>query len=440
MAEKEKPQVNPEKLKVLSAVMDKIEKDFGKGAIMKMSDRAVDKVPVIPSGSVTIDHALGIGGYPKGRIIEIFGPESSGKTTLAIHAIAEAQKAGGIAAFIDAEHAFDRVYAEKLGVDVNNLFISQPDNGEQALEIAEQLIRSSAIDIIVIDSVAALNFEEVMSNYKKVLTEIARVYNEAMNIIHYMHDKYYYEKAQMALVDTNPRINLAYGVAGLSIALDSLSAIKYAKVTARRNDIGLTEGFDIQGEFPCFGNDNDKVDHLGVDLVYFFSEELKKLPVYKNARPTLSLLTITSNVMYGKKTGATPDGRAKGVAFAPGANPMHGRDKNGAIASLSSVAKLRYRDSQDGISNTFSIVPKSLGATEEDRVENLVTMMDGYFTKGAHHLNVNVLNREMLYDAMEHPEKYPQLTIRVSGYAVNFVKLSREHQLEVISRSFHERM
>ena len=285
-----------------------------------------------------------------------------------------------------------------------------------------------------------LNFEEVMSNYKKVLTEIARVYNEAMNIIHYMHDKYYYEKAQMALVDTNPRINLAYGVAGLSIALDSLSAIKYAKVTARRNDIGLTEGFDIQGEFPCFGNDNDKVDHLGVDLVYFFSEELKKLPVYKNARPTLSLLTITSNVMYGKKTGATPDGRAKGVAFAPGANPMHGRDKNGAIASLSSVAKLRYRDSQDGISNTFSIVPKSLGATEEDRVENLVTMMDGYFTKGAHHLNVNVLNREMLYDAMEHPEKYPQLTIRVSGYAVNFVKLSREHQLEVISRSFHERM
>ena len=285
-----------------------------------------------------------------------------------------------------------------------------------------------------------LNFEEVMRNYKMVLTEIARVYNEAMNIIHYMHDKYYYEKAQMAFVDTNPRINIAYGAAGLSIALDSLSAIKYAKVTARRNDIGLTEAFDIEGEFPCFGNNDDRVDHLGVDLVYFFSEELKKLPVYKNARPTLSLLTITSNVMYGKKTGATPDGRAKGVAFAPGANPMHGRDKNGAIASLSSVSKLRYRDSQDGISNTFSIVPKSLGPTPEERVENLVTMMDGYFTKGAHHLNVNVLNREMLEDAMEHPEKYPQLTIRVSGYAVNFIKLSREHQLEVISRSFHERM
>ena len=285
-----------------------------------------------------------------------------------------------------------------------------------------------------------LNFEEVLANYKKVLKEMARVYNEAMNIIHYMHDKYYYEKAQMAFVDTNPVINLAYGVAGMSIAVDSLSAIKYAKVTAKRNEIGLTESFDIDGEFPCFGNDDDRVDHLAVDLIYYFDEELKKLPVYKNAKPTLSILTITSNVMYGKKTGATPDGRAKGVAFAPGANPMHGRDKNGAVASLSSVAKLRYRDSQDGISNTFSIVPKSLGVDMENRVENLVTMMDGYFIKGAHHLNVNVLNREMLEDAMEHPEKYPQLTIRVSGYAVNFIKLSREHQLEVISRSFHERM
>ena len=285
-----------------------------------------------------------------------------------------------------------------------------------------------------------LNYDEVMERMDHFMDWLAKQYITALNIIHYMHDKYYYEKAQMALIDTDPSINIAYGAAGLSIAIDSLSAIKYAKVTAKRNDIGLTEGFDIEGEFPCFGNNDDRVDHLGVDLVYYFDEELKKLPVYKNAQPTLSLLTITSNVMYGKKTGATPDGRAAGVAFAPGANPMHGRDKSGAVASLASVAKLRYRDSQDGISNTFSIVPQSLGRTAEERVENLVTMMDGYFTKGAHHLNVNVLNREMLEDAMEHPEKYPQLTIRVSGYAVNFVKLSREHQLEVISRSFHERM
>ena len=283
-----------------------------------------------------------------------------------------------------------------------------------------------------------LDFDEVMSNYKKVLHEVARVYNETMNIIHYMHDKYDYEKSQMAFIDTNPTINLAYGVAGLSIAADSLSAIRYAKVTAHRNADGLTDGFSIEGDFPKFGNDNDDVDILARELVHFFSNELSKLPVYKNAQPTLSLLTITSNVMYGKKTGATPDGREKGVAFAPGANPMHGRDTHGAIASLSSVAKLDYYDSKDGISNTFSIVPKSLGPTDEDKIENLITMMDGYFTKGAHHLNVNVLNREMLEDAMEHPEKYPQLTIRVSGYAVNFTKLSREHQLEVISRTFHE--
>ena len=285
-----------------------------------------------------------------------------------------------------------------------------------------------------------LNYDEVIANYRKVLHEVARVYNDAMNIIHYMHDKYDYERSQMALIDTNPAINLAYGVAGLSIATDSLSAIKYAKVTAHRNADGLTDAFEIEGEYPCFGNDDDRVDSIAKEVVKYFNSELCKLPVYKNAMPTLSLLTITSNVMYGKKTGATPDGRLKGVAFAPGANPMHGRDCHGAIASLSSVAKLDYHEAMDGISNTFSIVPKSLGPTEEDKVENLVTMMDGYFTKGAHHLNVNVLNREMLEDAMEHPEKYPQLTIRVSGYAVNFTKLSREHQLEVIARTFHESM
>ncbi|MFI3287858.1 MAG: formate C-acetyltransferase [Rikenellaceae bacterium] len=324
-------------------------------------------------------------------------------------------------------------------------FFGARTNLAKALLLALNEGRCELTGTQVVEGIPALKndellFEEVMANYKKVLVEIARVYNDSMNIIHYMHDKYYYEKAQMALIDTNPKINLAYGVAGLSIAIDSLSAIKNAKVKVVRNAEGLSEGFEIVGDYPCFGNNNDRVDHLGVDLVYFFNEELKKLPIYKNAKPTLSLLTITSNVMYGKKTGATPDGRQKGEAFAPGANPMHGRDKSGAIASLSSVAKLRYRDSQDGISNTFSIVPKSLGRTEEDRTDNLVTMLDAYFTKGAHHLNVNVLNREMLEDAMEHPELYPQLTIRVSGYAVNFVRLSREHQLEVIHRSFHEAM
>ena len=285
-----------------------------------------------------------------------------------------------------------------------------------------------------------LDFEEVMSNYRQVIHEVARVYNEAMNIIHYMHDKYDYERSQMALIDTDPSINLAYGLAGLSIAADSLSAIKFAKVTAHRNADGLTDGFEIEGEYPCFGNDDNKVDDIAKDIVKYFSSELHKLPVYKNAMPTLSLLTITSNVMYGRKTGATPDGRAKGVAFAPGANPMHGRDCHGAIASLSSVAKLDYNDAMDGISNTFSIVPKSLGPTEDERIENLVTILDGYFIKKAHHINVNVLNGEMLEDAMEHPENYPQLTIRVSGYAVNFVKLSREHQLEVIARTFHQSM
>ena len=285
-----------------------------------------------------------------------------------------------------------------------------------------------------------LDFDKVMANFKIAMTEVARVYNDSMNIIHYMHDKYYYEKAQMALIDTNPSINIAYGIAGLSIVADSLSAIKYAKVKPIRNEEGLTVDFKIEGEFPCYGNDDDRADDLAAAAVADFNNELKVLPVYKNATPTMSVLTITSNVSYGKKTGATPDGRAYGVAFAPGANPMHGRDKNGAIASLNSVAKIDYEDSQDGISNTFSIVPKSLGANQEERIENLTATIDGYFLNGAQHLNVNVLDKETLIDAMEHPENHPQLTIRVSGYAVNFVRLTKEQQIEVITRSFHESM
>ncbi|WP_159949331.1 formate C-acetyltransferase [Polaribacter septentrionalilitoris] len=285
-----------------------------------------------------------------------------------------------------------------------------------------------------------LDFDKVMKNFKVAMTEVARVYNDAMNIIHYMHDKYYYEKAQMALIDTNPDINIAYGIAGLSIVADSLAAIKYAKVKPIRNEEGLTVDFKIEGDFPKYGNDDDRVDIFAHNAVEDFNNELKKLKVYKDAEPTMSVLTITSNVVYGKKTGATPDGRAKGVAFAPGANPMHGRDTNGAIASLNSVAKIDYKDSQDGISNTFSIVPKSLGATKEDRIDNLVAALNGYFEHGAQHLNVNVLDKETLLDAMEHPENHPQLTIRVSGYAVNFIRLTKEQQMEVISRSFHGSM
>jgi formate C-acetyltransferase len=285
-----------------------------------------------------------------------------------------------------------------------------------------------------------LDYNKVMANFRIAMKEVARVYNDSMNIIHYMHDKYYYEKAQMALIDTNPDVNIAYGIAGLSIVADSLSAIKYAKVKPIRNKEGLTIDFKIEGEFPMYGNDDDRVDFLASNAVAEFNNELKQLPVYKDAEVTMSVLTITSNVSYGKKTGATPDGRAQGIPFAPGANPMHGRDCNGAIASLNSVSKINYDDSRDGISNTFSIVPKSLGADEEEQIENLATTLDGYFSRNAQHLNVNVLNKEMLMDAMENPEEYPQLTIRVSGYAVNFVRLTREQQLEVITRSFHESM
>ncbi|TDO00050.1 formate C-acetyltransferase [Sunxiuqinia elliptica] len=283
-----------------------------------------------------------------------------------------------------------------------------------------------------------LDYDEVIANFKLAMKEVARVYNDAMNIIHFMHDKYYYEKAQMALIDTNPKINIAYGIAGLSIVADSLSAIKHAKVKPIRDENGLTVDFEIEGDFPKYGNDDDRVDLIARDVVSHFNTELSQHKVYKDANPTLSVLTITSNVVYGLKTGATPDGRAKGVAFAPGANPMHGRDTHGIIASLNSVAKIDYKDSKDGISNTLSVVPKSLGSTPEDRIANLVRTLDGYFGSNAQHLNVNVLDRETLIHAMEHPEEHPQLTIRVSGYAVNFVRLTREQQQEVLTRSFHE--
>ena len=285
-----------------------------------------------------------------------------------------------------------------------------------------------------------LNYDKVYANFKNAMANTARVYAKAMYIIHYMHDKYYYEKAQMAFIDSGCGIDIAYGAAGMSVVLDSLSAIKYAKVKAIRDENGIAKDFEIDGEYPMFGNDDDRVDLMGREIQKYFLDELSKHRAYKDATPTLSLLTITSNVMYGKNTGSTPDWRKAGEPFAPGANPMHGRDHSGAIASLNSVAKLDYNYSKDGISNTFSIVPNSLGSTKEEQNANLVGMLTWYFKKGAHHLNVNVLNRETLMDAYEHPENYPSLTIRVSGYAVNFVRLSKAHQLEVIKRTFHESM
>ena len=289
------------------------------------------------------------------------------------------------------------------------------------------------------DTDEILDYPKVLANYKKVLSYVAELYVDTINIIHYMHDKYAYESSQMALHDTLVERLAAFGVAGLSIAADSLSAIKFAKVRPIRNEEGIAVDFEVEGDFPKYGNDEERVDDIAVEIVSYFSAELKKHPLYRNAIHTRSALTITSNVMYGKKTGSTPDGRKAGEPFAPGANPMHGRDENGALASLNSVAKIPYRGiCQDGVSNTFSIVPKALGKNKEERITHLVQILDGYFVQGAHHLNVNVMNREVLLDAMEHPENYPTLTIRVSGYAVNFNRLSREQQLEVIKRTFHE--
>ena len=285
-----------------------------------------------------------------------------------------------------------------------------------------------------------IDYAEFEKRFKKTVKYLATSYVNTMDAIHYMHDKYYYEKAQMALMDTHCHRNMAFGMAGLSVVADSISAIKYAKVTAKRNSDGLTTDFKVEGEYPMFGNDDDRVDNIAHDLVKDFNAELATNHIYRNATPTLSILTITSNVVYGKKTGTTPDGRNAGEPFAPGANPMHGRDHSGAVASLNSVAKIDYKDARDGVSNTFSIVPKALGGAKEEQIDNLATMLDGYFRKKAHHLNVNVLNRKTLEDAMEHPEKYPQLTIRVSGYAVNFIRLSRAHQEEVIARTFHKTM
>lgn len=285
-----------------------------------------------------------------------------------------------------------------------------------------------------------LDWEEIWNNYEKVLTWLSVLYSRTMNCIHFMHDKYNYERVQMALIDSNPRRHMAFGVAGLSVVADSLSAIRYGNVKVVRDDNGIAREFKAEKEFPFFGNDDDRVDGIAVRVLRYFYAALSKQPIYRNAVPTLSVLTITSNVVYGKKTGATPDGRLAGKPFAPGANPMHGRENSGVIATMRSVAKLPYDICRDGISYTFSITPRALGQDEKERISNLIGLIDGYFGALGHHINVNVYSRETLVEAMEHPELYPNLTIRVSGYAVHFSRLSREQQLEVIERTIHERL
>ena len=335
------------------------------------------------------------------------------------------------------------VSAMRVGKDMQ--FFGARSNLAKALLYAinggvDEIKGDKVLDVPAITD-EVLDYETVKKAYFKVLEEVARIYAGAMNIIHYMHDKYAYEAGQMALHDTNVRRLMAYGVAGLSVVADSLSAIKYAKVKPVRNENGIAIDFEIDGEFPKYGNDDDRVDSIAQEVVQKFYDELCKHKPYRDAVVTLSVLTITSNVVYGSKTGSTPDGRKAGVAFAPGANPMHGRDASGALASLNSVAKIKYKDCcQDGISNTFSIVPATLGKSEDERVDNLVNVLDGYFNQDAHHLNVNVLNRETLIDAMNNPSKYPLLTIRVSGYAVRFNRLTRKQQEEVIARTFHEKL
>ena len=285
-----------------------------------------------------------------------------------------------------------------------------------------------------------LDYNEVMEKFDQMMDYVARIYIKALNIIHYMHDKYSYEALEMALHDKEIYRTMACGIAGLSVVADSLSAIKYAKVKVIRNEAGLAVDYEVEGEFPKYGNDDDRVDSIAVDLVKTFLHKLEKHTTYRNSTPTLSVLTITSNVVYGKATGNTPDGRNSGEPFGPGANPLHGRDINGAVAVMNTIAKLPFEYASDGISYTFAITPNTLGKDEETQVNNLVGLLDGYFIQTGHHINVNVFNRELLEDAMEHPEKYPQLTIRVSGYAVNFIKLTREQQLDVIHRTIHERI